>query len=57
MSINDIFVGRQVCKQAHTHAKLYHTYCTTFIQNDFFVHCTALTKPVTDYKKKLKHII
>ncbi len=22
MSINDIFVGQHVCKQAHTHAKL-----------------------------------
>ncbi len=28
MSINDIFVGQQVCKQAHTHAKLYRTHAT-----------------------------
>ncbi len=28
MSINDIFVGQHVFKQAHTHAKLYRT-CAT----------------------------
>ncbi len=50
MSINYIIVGQQVCKQAHTHAKLYRTH-TVFIQTDFFVHCTALTKPVTDCKR------
>uniref|UniRef100_A0A673II92 Phosphatase and actin regulator n=1 Tax=Sinocyclocheilus rhinocerous TaxID=307959 RepID=A0A673II92_9TELE len=26
MSINGIFVGQQVCKQAHTHVKLYRTH-------------------------------
>ncbi len=28
MLINEIFVGQQVCKQVHTHAKLYRTHAT-----------------------------
>ncbi len=28
ISINYIFVGQQVCKQGHTHAKLYRTHVT-----------------------------
>ncbi len=40
MSINYIFVGQQVCKQAHTHAKLYCTHATVVhlikAQTDFF---------------------
>ncbi len=28
MSVNDIFVGQQVCKQAHTHANPYRTRAT-----------------------------
>ncbi len=40
MSINGIFVGQQVCKQAHTHAKLYRTHATVVhffkAQTDFF---------------------
>ncbi len=40
MSINGIFVGQQVCKQAHTHAKLYRTRATVVhffkAQTDFF---------------------
>ncbi len=52
MSINDIFVGQQVCKQAHTHAKLYRTHTVLHLfRLIIFVHCTALTKPVTDCKK------
>ncbi len=53
MSINDIFVGQQICKQAHTHAKLYRTCATVHLfkaQIDYLSHCTALslTKPVID---------
>ncbi len=50
MLINDIFVGQKVCKQAHTHAKLYSTHATVVhlfkAQTDFYLlsHCTALTK-------------
>ncbi len=52
MSINDIFVGQQVCKQAHTHAKLYRTHATVLhLFRPFFVHCTALNKPVPDCKR------
>ncbi len=52
MSINYIFVGQQVCKQAHTHAKLYRTHTVLHLfRQIFFVHCTALTKPVTDCKR------
>ncbi len=55
MSINDIFVGQQVCKQAHTHANLYHTRATVLhlfkAQTDFLSHCTALTKPVPDCRR------
>ncbi len=52
MSINVIFVGQQVCKQAHTHAQLYRT-CATVVhlfkaQTDFLSHYTDLTKPVPD---------
>ncbi len=28
MSINDIFIGQQVCKEAYTHAELYRTRAT-----------------------------
>ncbi len=42
MSINYIFVGQQVCKQAHTHAKLYCTRATVEhlfkAQTDFLLH-------------------
>ncbi len=52
MSINYIFVGQQVCTQAHTHAKLYRTHTVLHLFRPiFFVHCTALTKPVTDCKR------
>ncbi len=44
MSINYIFVGQQVFKQAHTHAKLYRTHTVLHLFRPiFFVHCTALT--------------
>ncbi len=47
MSINYIFVGQQVCKQTHTHAKLYRTHSVLHLfRMIFFVHCTALTKSV-----------
>ncbi len=52
MSINYIFVGQQICKQAHTHAKLYRTHTVLHLFRLIFcVHCTALTKPVTDFKR------
>ncbi len=52
MSIKDIFVGQQVCKQAHTHAKLYRTHTVLHLFRPiFFEHCTALTKPDTDCKR------
>ncbi len=58
MSINDIFVGQQVCKQAHTHANcIAHMLLYYIIQTDFFVHCTALTKPVIDCKRSSELII
>ncbi len=41
MSINDIFVGQQVCKLAHTHAKLYRTHTVLHLFRLIFsVHCT-----------------
>ncbi len=50
MSINDIFVGQQVCKQTHTHAKLYrtHTVLITFIQTDYF--CALYSSDQTSYR-------
>ncbi len=45
MSIH-IFVGQQVCKQAHTNAKLYCTLATVILlfiaQTHFLLHCTAM---------------
>ncbi len=35
MSINDIFVGQRVCKQAYAHAKLYRTHATVVMLHLF----------------------
>ncbi len=40
MSINDIFVGQQVCKQAHTHAELYRTHTVLHLFRLMFL-CTV----------------
>ncbi len=47
MSINDIFVGQQVCKQAHTHAELYRTHATVLQLLRFIF----VTKPVPDCRR------
>ncbi len=55
MSLNDITVGPQVCKPAHSHANLYRTRATVLhlfkAQTDFWSHRTALTKPVPDCRR------
>ncbi len=48
MLINYIFVGQQVCKKAHTHGHVLQYY---IYSDRFFVHCTALTKPVKNCKR------
>ncbi len=57
MSINYIFVGQHVCKQAHTHAKLYRTHTVLHLLRLIFlcVHCTALTKQLQIVKGARAH--